>query len=174
MRKKITAPLFLFLFLLGSFGPIRESTEEYSIKAAFIYKFTNYIDWPYQLANNEFVIGIVGPSPIKRPLTEIANTKTVKGKKIVIRQYESAAAIGNCQILFISQKTTEPLDEILAYTNARGTLVISERDGYASQGTDINFVVVDNKLKFEANLKAIDAAGLTASSQLLKLAILVN
>jgi hypothetical protein len=173
MKAKIVVSLLLSLFLLGSFRAPMESTEEYSIKAAFIYKFTNYIEWPANVPGNEFVIGIIGSSPISKMLSEIANTKTIKGKKIVIRQYESAAEIGSCHILFISAKAPQPLDEILAYAG-KGTLTISEKEGYAARGTEINFIQVDNKLKFEANLKAIDAAGLTASSQLLKLAIIVN
>lgn len=175
MKIKTVVPLFLLFFLLGSFRfPAGETIEEYSIKAAFIYKFTNYIDWNSHLPGNEFVIGIIGPSPINKALVEIAKTKTVKDKKITIRQYNNPEDIGPCHILFISQKDSHTLDEILAYTSAKGTLTISEKEGYAALGTEINFILADNKLKFEANPKAINAAGLTASSQLLKLAIIVN
>src|SRR4051812_15721474 len=131
MKAKVVVSLLLTLFFLGSFRAPMESTEEYSIKAAFIYKFTNYIEWPGNVPGNEFVIGIIGPSPIRNMLTEIANTKTIKGKKIVIRQYESAAEIGSCHILFISARTSQPLDEILANTG-KGTLTISEKAGYAA------------------------------------------
>jgi hypothetical protein len=76
--------------------------------------------------------------------------------------------------LFISQNSSIPLDDILAKTTGKGILIISEQDGYAELGTAINFVIVNRKLKFEANVKAINAAGLTASSQLLKLAIIIK
>jgi hypothetical protein len=66
------------------------------------------------------------------------------------------------------------LEDILAKTADKGILVISEKDGYAELGAAFNFVIVNRKLKFEANVKAINSAGLTASSQLLKLAIIVK
>jgi len=162
----------LLLTCSFSFAPLQE-IEEYNIKAAFIYKFTNYIDWD-QLPPNEFIIGVVGSSPITGQLAEIAKTKTVRDKKIIVRQFNKAAEIGPCQILFISQNSLLPLSDILAKIPARGTLTISEKEGYAKKGTAINFVQVDNRLKFEANPKGITNAGLKASSQLLKLAIIVE
>jgi hypothetical protein len=174
MTIKRCIQLLLLLFLLGSFKFPSAEIEEYNVKAAFIYKFTNYIDWNTEISGDEFVIGIIGPSPIANSLTEIAKSKTVKGKKISVRRYNTAEEIGACHILFISHKAPSPLYEILAYAKDKGTLTISEQPGYASLGTQVNFVLIDNKLKFEANPKAIYAAGLTASSQLLKLAIIVN
>src|SRR2546423_14160613 len=62
--------------------------EEYALKAAFLYNFTKYIEWPSAEANEkEFIIGVVGSSPIVNPLIEIAKNKTVKGKKIIIHQF---------------------------------------------------------------------------------------
>ena len=175
MKGKFCLQLFFISFLVCSFTmPIQEEDEEYNIKAAFIYKFTNYIEWDSLIPGNEFVIGVVGSSPIKNQLNEIARTKTVNDKKIIIRQFNKSEEIVPCHILFIPQKTTLHLDDILAKAGAKGMLTISEKAGYAAKGTDINFIEVDNKLRFEANPKAINAAGLKASSQLLKLAIIVD
>jgi hypothetical protein len=167
--------LLLMLCMICSFSaqPF-DQPQEYTIKAAFIYKFTNYIDWDSMIPGNEFVIGVVGPSPIKSELAEIARTKTVKDKKITVLQFNKPDEIGACNILFIPEKSPVALDDILAKANNKGTLTISEKEGYAARGTGINFIVVDNKLKFEANPKAINASGLKASSQLLKLAIIVE
>ena len=99
---------------------------------------------------------------------------SIKNKKIVIRQYDSPKDIGPCHILFIPQENSYPLSEILAKVPDKGTLIISEKPGCAALGTGINFFLADNKVKFEANPKAISGAGLTASSQLLKLAIIVK
>ncbi|MCW3127457.1 MAG: putative transrane protein [Bacteroidetes bacterium] len=174
-KVQIAVSLFLLLLLSCSFAtPAQEEDEEYNLKAAFIYKFTNYIEWGAPSSDHEFVIGIVGSSPISKQLIEIAKTKTVKNKKIVIRQFNKLEDIGPCQILFIPQKTPIRLDDILAKTAGKGTLIISEKAGYAKKGTGINFIEVDNNLKFEANAKGISAAGLKASSQLLKLAIIVD
>jgi hypothetical protein len=165
----------LILVMAGSFrfAPL-EQNEEYSIKAAFIYKFTNYIEWGNQLQGDEFIIGVAGNSPIKGQLDEIARTHTVNSKKITVRQFSKPEEIGACHILFVPEKTSLSLDDILTRTNGKGTLVVSEKDGYAAKGAGINFVEIENRLKFEANPKAINAAGLKASSQLLKLAIIVE
>jgi uncharacterized protein DUF4154 len=163
------------IFLTCSFSiPPQEEPEEYDIKAAFIYKFTNYIDWDSHLQGSEFVIGIIGNSPISNHLTEIAQTKTIKDKKIVIHQFSKADEISVCQILFISRKTSASIDDILSKVANQGTLTISEKPGYAKKGADINFIEVDDKLRFEINTKGINAAGLKASSQLLKLAIIIE
>jgi len=165
----------LVLLMVCSFTiPAPEETEEYSIKAAFIYRFTNYIDWDSLITGNEFVIGVIGPSPVKDELVEISRTKTIKDKKILVLQFNTIEEISACHILFISQKAQFPLSDILSKAERKGTLTISEKPGYAARGTAINFVVVDNKLKFEANPKTINSTGLKASSQLLKLAIIVD
>lgn len=172
MRVKLGISLLLLFLLATSLRPA-ESTEEYSLKAAFVFRFTNYIDWEQHLGNEDFVIGVCGTSPIYNPLVGIARSQTVKGRKIVVRVYETPADIGRCHLLFIPQQAAFALPEILNKVS-KGTLTVSEKHGYALQGTSINFVVVDDKLKFEINTKALYSSGLSASSQLLKLAIIVN
>ena len=168
--------VLLLIFAFCSFGvhQQKDKASEYNLKAAFIYNFTKYIDWKAAPTDNEFIIGIMGASPINDPLVEIVKTETVDNKKITIKHFNKPSDISFCHILFISQNTSASLDDILTKTSNKGMLVISEQDGYAEQGSAINFVIVNNKLKFEANVKAINSAGLTASSQLLKLAIIIN
>jgi hypothetical protein len=165
----------LLVLLTCSFTyPSQQEDAEYDIKAAFIYQFTNYIDWDSLIPGDQFIIGIMGNSPVNEQLDEIARTKTVKGKKIIIRQFNKPEEIGPCHILFIPRKAVFPFNDILAKIESKGTLTITEKAGYAKKGAAINFVEVDDKLKFEANPKIINDAGLKASSQLLKLAIIVN
>jgi hypothetical protein len=167
--------LLLLLPLLCSFvQPPAEETAEYGVKAAFIYQFTNYIDWDSLVPGDDFTIGIIGNSPVNEQLNEIARTKTVKGKRIVVRRFDKPEDIGPCHILFIPRKTTFALSDIIAKISPRGTLTVAEKEGYGKKGASINFVEVDDKLRFEANPRSINDAGLKASSQLLKLAIIVN
>jgi hypothetical protein len=166
----------LCFFLFCSFSPRqqKDKASEYNLKAAFIYNFTKYVDWKSGSNDNEFIIGIIGTSPIIDPLTEIVKTETVDNKRISLKQFAKPGDISFCHILFISQNAATSLDAILAKVANKGTLIVSEQDGYAEQGTAFNFVILNNKLKFEANLKALNTAGLTASSQLLKLAIIIK
>lgn len=167
--------LLLVTLLLSSFSMSkRQTTGEYSVKAAFIYKFTNYIEWDAGIKGDEFVVCVLGSSPINEALAAIAKSSMAKGKKMMVKHCQTTDEVGNCQILFISQKAAQPLPEILSKIPKEGILTISERVGFAEAGTALNFIVVDNRLRFEANPKAIYSSGLTVSSQLLKLAILVN
>lgn len=169
--------LFYFiviLFLTGFSNGTQTEAEEYHLKAAFIYNFTKFIEWNKFVSDKEFIIGVLGTSPIYEPLAEIATTKTVDGKKIIIRQFNDPKEINFCNILFISRNTSFPLGEILSNTIIKGTLVCSEQHDYAKHGTSLNFIIINAKLKFEANTKAINSAGLIASSQLLKLAVIVE
>ena len=176
VKKKCGSVFVAFLLLLtslptSSFRVEGAANAEYKLKAAFIYNFTQYFDW--DIPGSEFVIGVLGSSPITEQLEQIARLKSAKDKKIVIKQMENVADIGACHILFVSSSSGAPLSAILDKVS-RGTLTVTERNGYGARGAAINFIVVDNKLKFEANLKAINAAGLKAGSQLLKLAIIVG
>jgi hypothetical protein len=176
VNRKIYTTLILIFFITCAFTGHRQKNQakEYNLKAAFIYNFTKYIEWKEATDQNEFIIGVIGSSPISDPLAEIVKSETVDNKKITIKRFTRPADISFCHILFISQNSSIPLDDILAKTTGKGILIISEQDGYAELGTAINFVIVNRKLKFEANVKAINAAGLTASSQLLKLAIIIK
>jgi hypothetical protein len=97
----------------------------------------------------------------------------VNDKKIVILHFNNPDEITSCNILFISANSYFSLASVLARID-KGTLTISEQPGFAGLGTAFNFVVDHDKLKFEANIKSIDEAGLKASSKLLKLAIIIN
>lgn len=153
---------------------VQSDNKEYNLKAAFIYNFTRFIEWDTLNNREEFIIAVINSSPITEAFEEIARTKTVNNKKIIIRHFYTAEEIGECDILFIAENSKIPLQKILDKTKSKNTLTISEQDGYAKRGTAINFIIVNSKLKFEANTKAISSAGLTASAQLLKLAVIVE
>lgn len=172
----MTLKQFSFLFFISflSFGVYGQGSEqEANLKAAFIYNFTKYIDWGKYNPTNEFVIDVLGDTPITNSLEEIARENTVNDKPIVVHVLDNPSQATNCDILFISKNCRFTLDKILP-TISKGVLTISEQPGYAEQGTAFNFMIVNNRLKFEANLKAISSAGLKAGSQLLKLAKIVE
>jgi hypothetical protein len=167
---------FLLIAILASLGELvcaQSQEQEANLKAVFIYNFTKYIDWETGNNQNDFVIGVIGSSDVTGSLTEIAKSNTVNNKRIVIRIFNRPEEINNCDILFIPQRLPFPLSSILDRAG-KGVLTVSEETGYAKLGTAFNFVIVNDKLKFEANLKSIYSAGLRAGSQLLKLAIIVD
>jgi len=170
MFKKL---LFIILMCYSSANAIAQQREvEANLKAAFIYNFIKYINWKAP-ADDPFIIAVIGTSPVYNSLQEIAKVESINGKKIVIVHFNNPDDITPCNILFISANSEYSLSSILIRVG-KGTLTISEEPGYAEMGTAFNFVLVRDKLKFEANPHAIEAAGLKASSQLLKLALIVK
>lgn len=156
---------------LSVMGQVQE--REANLKAAFIYNFTKYIVWDSTTTGNNFVIGVLGNSQITGPLTEIAKSNFVDNRKIVVKRFPRPEDISDCDILFIPENLPFSLESILGRLS-KGVLTISEEAGYAKMGTAFNFVIVNDKLKFEANLRALSSEGLKAGSQLLKLAIIVD
>lgn len=147
---------------------------EDKIKAAFVYNFTKYIEWVDDDTTDSFEIGIIGDSDIIFPLQEIGEKELVNNKKIEIKHYQNIQDINVCHILFISASEKSQLQNILKKIENKNILTISDSKGFANEGVAINFVVVEGKIKFEINSNAINQAGLQVSSQLLKLAILVE
>ena len=169
---KRTSFVILFIFFASAVSSQTVAGES-TLKAAFIYNFTKYIEWKSEDMQTDFIIGVIGSSPVTTPLTEISKTNKAKNRKIIIRYYEKPEDIDSCNILFIPRSRSFTLGSILEHAS-KGMLTISEEPGSAKEGTALNFITVGNKLKFEANLDVINAASLSASSQLLKLAIIVG
>jgi hypothetical protein len=157
--------------LLASFAPLSDHDAEYKLKAAFLYNFTQYMTW--EGGGNEIIIGVLGSSPVYDQLQEVARAKAGGDKKIIVKQFDNVSDATYCHIIFIPQNYSGSLDDVLAKM-PKGTLTVTEKPGLGAKGSAINFIIVDNKLKFESNIKALNAAGIKVSSQLLKLAIIVG
>jgi hypothetical protein len=154
-------------------GYAQEGDLETNLKAAFLYNFTKYIDWQMGPDDSDFIIGVIGSSPVEPVLEEIARTGTVDGRRIKIRHVDRLEQVGGCQLLYISRKRHLGLPEVLSKVG-RGEIAVAEESGAANSGAGFNFILSGDKLKFEANIRALSSSGLKISSQLLKLAIVVK
>lgn len=170
--------LLVLVAMLWPAGVRAQSVQlrEYEIKAAYLYNFINYIDWPADSlppAGGTITIGIVGENPFGQALNPL-NGKAVKGRTLVVKQVATAKDLEQCQIVFISASEKGRLPEIFGQLKESRVLTVSEMDGFASQGGIINFISERNKVRFEINPDAAKRLGLTISSELLKLARLVK
>ncbi len=148
--------------------------REYEIKAAYLYNFIRYIDWPANAAPaGTFTIGIVGAPPVG-PVFDPLNKKEIKGCRVAVKEVSSAKDLDDCQIVFICASEKGRLSEILGELKDTRALTVSEINGFAEQGGIINFFSERNKVRFEINPEAAHRLGLTISSDLLKLAKLVK
>jgi hypothetical protein len=176
MRLRGTPILCLSLFglLAAGAGRAQESPlTEYQLKAAFVYNFAKFVEWPpaaFGEATAPMVIGILGENPIRGDLDRAIRGKTINNRPLMIKEPHSAAEWTNCHILFISPSEKKRLPEILGSLIGASVLTVSETDGFTEAGGMINFISEGNKIRFHINEAAAKTAGLKISSKLLSLA----
>jgi len=162
----------LALFSLS--GTYAEHETDYKIQANIIYRFTKYVDWPVNRKNGDFIIGIVGESPLYDDLKTLCANKTVGNQKIVVVKMSPSANSYNCHMLFISEDESSSLKKIDRLTAGMPILIISESEGLAHKGSCINFITVDERLKLEINKSNVEQRNLQIASQLLELGIIIK
>jgi hypothetical protein len=147
------------------------SQREYEIKAAYLYNFIKYVDWPSY--GDTITIGVLGGNPFGTALTPL-NGKIVKGRRLLVRELDSVRDAQKCQIIFVSSSEKQRLQEIFESLRSARVLTVGETQGFADGGGIINFIEENNKVRFEINADAARRTGLNISSELLKLARLVK
>jgi hypothetical protein len=152
--------------------------REYTLKALFLYNFGSYIEWPakaYADDKSPFVIGILGNAPLDATLQEIANTKKIAGRKVVLQRFETVEKLKPCNILFIPRGV--PAEQQQAAIDAmkdKPVLVVGETEGFANRGGAVNFFVEQNKIRFEINTDIAKQQQLKVSAKLLALAKIIS
>jgi len=147
-------------------------SREYLIKAAFLYKFTRFVDWPAKAFPNDrapLVICILGKDRFGVALETIKDKK-VGGRKLVIQRLARPEDLKQCHVLFVSTSEEKRLPNILNAIEGKAILTVSDMRGFAQRGGIINLVTVKKKIRFEINVDAAHLAGLKINSKLLKLA----
>lgn len=145
------------------------------IKAMFLYNFTKYIEWPATYKEGNFVIGILGNNAsLLAELNKMASQKMAGNQKLEIRNLASVDGASKCHIVYIQPDKGSDLPEVLTKVKGKSALVITEKPGLAKQGAAINFVVQENKQKFELNKSNAEKYNLKVSSNLASLAIVVD
>jgi hypothetical protein len=150
-----------------------QQATDYKVHANIIYRFTKYIEWPEDKQAGDFVIGIVGDSPLYEELGALTANKLVGNQKIIIKKFSTGAASYTCQVLFISQEESRSLKRIAPLTADQPVLLVTEENGLAKKGSCINFIIVDDRLKLEINKNNVLSRNLNIASELLKLATIV-
>jgi hypothetical protein len=153
------------------------STElEYKVKAAFMQKFTDFVEWPESAINSSphFVIGIIGNSPIGSYLAKNIGDKKIYGKSVEIKHLTDYTDIRKCHVLFISFSEKESLSAILANARNRPVLTVGDTAKFSEMGVMINFYREGDYIRFEVNIDEAFDSKLKFSSRLLKLSKIVG
>ena len=168
MLKALTVSLLL---ISGAAVAQERSAEE--VYSMMVYNFTKYVQWPDHAAGGEFVIGVVGNTEIYNTLNGWYGGKPKGSKTYVIKKFNSAADVTDCHVLYIDKSRSNDFEAVNEKVKGKGTLVITDKNGLGEKGSAINFKMVNNKLKFELNQKAIEASNLKVSGALSSMAILI-
>lgn len=169
--------LFILTFILLTSRFVHAQTKEYQVKAAFLFNFAQFVQWPtnaFPNAEAPFTIGILGDNPFGRALEETVRNESVQGHRIVVSHSQQLQDVEHCQMVFISKSERGHVGEILSRFAGRNILTVSELPGFANRGGVINFYPEGTKVRFEINAAAAQRERLKISSELLSLGKIVE
>jgi hypothetical protein len=154
----------------------QSNPTEYQVKAAYLYNFGKFVEWPARVtaASDFFSICVLGEDPFGSTFDATIAGESVNGKKVVVKRIAKPQDVVGCRILFISSSEESRLKEILATLDNASVLTVSDISQFTRRGGMIRFVMEASRVRFEVNLTSAEHAGLTLSSQLLKVAISVR
>jgi len=183
IMKNLTKLLKLFIMLALSMAIQVTSTDaqqqkldEYEVKAAFMYNFLKFIEWPdnaFSDYHTTINLCVLGKDPFGSSLDSIQEG-AINNKKIIIKHHYDIDGLEECNVLFISRSEKERLTKIVKTLSGLNILTISDTKSFAQQGVLINFYIEENKVRFEINQDAVNRSKLRISSKLLNLAKIVH
>jgi hypothetical protein len=146
---------------------------EYEVKAAFLYNFAKYVQWPAP-QRSTLVIGVLGKDPFGPLLDEVMEGQSVQRRSVVIRRFARIEDVSGADILFVCSSERGNLPAIFAALQRRPVLTVADMDQFPELGGMINLTTEEKHVRFEMNPDAIRRAGLKAGSQLYRLARIVK
>jgi hypothetical protein len=171
---RLRAQVFVIgVVLFLALGARAQSAGEYQVKAAFLYNFAKFIEWPpssFPDASAPIRICILGRDPFGAELHQIADEKSVNGRKLQVHQLADLRTARTCHILFIASSEKPQLKQTLESLQGADVLTVGDTEGFVEKGGMINFVLENDRVRFEVNQKAAEQAGLKVSSKLLNIA----
>lgn len=158
--------------LLAASNPVAGQPQpgEYEVKAAFLYNFLPFVEWPATGKRSDTLrLCVMAEPPALNAFSEL-NGQIAAGRKIDVVRLAPGDGLGPCHILFIGPRAERDLPRIMKSPEGSGVLTVGDTAGFARQGVIINFYLQNKKVRFEINAAAARRAGITISSRLLKLA----
>ncbi len=147
--------------------------DEYRVKAAFLYKFGSYVEWPsgtFARADSPVTIGVMGADALADELTQIVAGRSVNGRPVRVRKLRPGDPIAGLHVLFVGRAHGGRLGEILAAARGQALLTVTESEEGLELGSMINFVVVEDRVRFDVAPPPSEAGNLKISARLLGVA----
>lgn len=152
-------------------------TVALQVKAAYLLHFAQFVYWPKQPgadASTPLVFGVLGPDPIVAILQKTVAGKNVGNRPVEVKQFTSAEQIDRCDILFLPHTAAKRAQGVLVTVSGRPVLTVSDREGFSASGGMIEFLLIEDSIRFAINNTAVERAGLKLSSELLRVAWSIN
>jgi hypothetical protein len=171
---------FTFSFALACSAALFAQSKgptEYEIKAAFLYNFAKFVEWPpsaFSDPKQPMGVCVFGRDPFGRALEDALYGKSIGNHPVVLGRARQVPDLAGCQVIFVSGAESPRLVEIVGGLRGHNALLVGESEGFASAGGAIQFVLDQNRVRFAINPDAANRAGLKISSKLLALATIVH
>lgn len=151
--------------------PDRKAQGEYQIKAAFVYNFIKFVEWPAESARGgaEMRLCVMGDVANMEPFKDLQGMEIV-GKRLTVTQVNERGPVEDCQVLFVASSLSPRMKQVLGSLARKPILTIGDTDGYARQGVMINMYLERKRVRFEVNVRSARESGLQISTKLMSLA----
>jgi hypothetical protein len=169
--------LLFFLLAFRPYSFVHARAGEYELKAAFLYNFTQFVQWPesaFSAPDSPFQLCLIGEDPFGRSLDETVTSEFVGQHPIVVRRIRDVENTPACHLAFVSAKSDITFESVLQTTRNSPVLLVGEDPDSAERGGTIGFRVVDRRIRLTVNLSAARMARLRISSKLLRLSTIVE
>lgn len=152
-----------------------QSVEEHEVKAAFVLKLINFVQWPNVPAQHgSLTICVIGTDATSDALQRLASGKSVDGRDIAVRRMSFETDASTCQVIFIGASERKNASSVLTRVRGVSILTVGESDGFGQHGGMVNLMLDEGRIHLEVNPHAATQAHLQISSRLLSLATIVN
>jgi uncharacterized protein DUF4154 len=150
-----------------------EVALESRVKAAFLYQMAGYVEWPsaaFPRPDTPITIAVAGAEAIGDELARIVPGRTVQNRTIAVRQVKDPSALAGVHVVFVGDERKSQLKEFATRAREQGVLLVTESEGALSEGSMVNFVLLDGRVRFEVALDPARRSGIKLSSRLLSVA----
>ena len=169
------ASLLLVAVLASPAGAQQPEFAPERVKAAFLYNFGAYVEWPPSaVASPELKIAVIGAESVATELRRISSGRTIQGRVVKVIELSSVSDIEDAQIVFVGHASEPNLRRVLSALRERPVLTVTESPDALKLGSIINFAIIERRVRFEASLASARVAGLELSSRLLAIALRVE
>ncbi len=154
-------------------GQPLEPVAEEKVKAAYLYRFAEYVRWParaFEGPTAPLVFAVAGDSAIAAELRTVTADRSVHGRPVSVRELAAGESVAGVHVLFVAGGSIEQLPRLRSAARSQSALLVTESPGALALGSVINFIPVERRIRFEVSLAAARKSNIRLSSQLLAVA----